>query len=207
VAGSLTIRSNALEVKVSIGKIPAAARRRLPAMMTKLATAIMRDLVDTKLTKGGILEPRTGQLRRSVFRVVEEKGANRVEGRVGFDLSVARYGRIHEFGGVITPKRAQNLTIPIGEALTTNGVARFTARELISSPEALGFTGSFVARHIMFGRRGGGDTGLPATAVPLFVLKKQVVMPARAPLSTTLANNEGTIAAALSQLVDDALVL
>jgi len=68
------------------------------------------------------------------------------------------------------PKNAQNLTIPMQAVLTANGVARYSAREVISNPAIGGFTGTFFAKGMLFGKGAGGIT-------PLFKLKKSVTIP------------------------------
>jgi hypothetical protein len=48
------------------------------------------------------------------------------------------------------------------------GVARFSARDLISNPQAFGYVGTFVHNRIIFGKKAGDNI------VPLFVLKESV---------------------------------
>jgi len=135
--------------------------RRLRTRVGPRLAAHMQDLVS-----GRLLNVRTGQGRRSISWRIERSALGNAL-LVGADLSLAPYMRIQDMGGLIVPKRSAHLTIPVGEAVTARGVARFTARELISSPGSFGFQGTFVHREIIFGRR-------KAEITPLFVLKKSV---------------------------------
>lgn len=132
---------------------------------------------------GQALQVRTGQGRRSIFhRVVV--GDHDVSVVVGADLSTARYMRVQEHGGTITPTKSRFLTIPLDAAKTGKGVARFTARELFNNPSALGFQSAFVAKGVIFGVKGrqrsvGGKRrsvlGL-GEIVPLFALKRSITL-------------------------------
>lgn len=162
---------------------------------------LQRYVADTKITSGGILEPRTGNLRRSLFSRYEESGDQAVT-TVGADLGVAVYARIQEYGGTVTGQ-AHKLTIPVGEALTDKGVARFTAPEVIANPQSFGFDSTFSAKGIIFGRIG-KITG-QAQILPLFILKDSVTLPPREYLSSSLDENLADIEADLQAAVDDAV--
>lgn len=144
---------------------------------------------------GQLLTPRTGTGRRSIFHRIETDATGGETGDivavVGADLGTARYMRLQALGGIIRPKRGQYLAIPIGEAKTGNGVPRFSARDLISDPGAYGYDSTFIAKNIIFGvkgrfRRGTVEgqrvsvrQGSVGTAIPLFVLRTSVTIPAR----------------------------
>jgi len=64
--------------------------------------------------------------------------------------------------------------------LTDNGVARYTAAELISNPGLGSFTGTFVRNGILFGKTGRDIT-------PLFSLKKSVTINAHRYMAAALA--------------------
>jgi hypothetical protein len=114
------------------------------------------------------LHRRTGNLFRSIRAQRVKREGRSVIGRVLAGQRLA-YARIQEFGGTITPVSAQYLTIPIGDALTNAGVARFDAH----GAEDAGYK-TFVANHIIFGKKPGQKK-----AVPLFLLRKQVEIPER----------------------------
>ena len=131
-----------------------------------------------------LLQKRTGNLTRAIFYRIEQFGMD-VLVRVGVDLMKAIYGRIHEHGGIITPKRAKYLTIPVGPNLTATGVMRVGAREFISNPQSLGFAGSFVnpARTAIMGRKTGG------AIEAVFALKTSVTLKPTNYISSSLGEN------------------
>ena len=151
--------------------------------LQEIGARLQRIVVTEKLASGGILEPRTGNAKRSIFSRVEiEQDGLSALARVGANLSIAKYMRIQELGGVITAKNAAHLTIPLDAAKTAKGVARFSARDVIGNPQSFGFWGTFTAKRVIFGRT--RDRGVSPT--PLFVLKRSVTLPARQPLRSTL---------------------
>ena len=152
---------------VHLGKLSPAIDR---AVEKKLRTTIGPGLARymKRLVRGDLLTVRTGTAARSIFWSLARVGRTQ-ELSVGADLSRAPYMRIQDLGGRIVPRRSANLTIPIGAALTGSGVPRFTARELIDTPEAFGYQGTFVAKDIIFGKN-------RASITPLFVLSKGVTI-------------------------------
>lgn len=140
------------------------------------------------------LKKRTGNLSRAIFYRVEGSPTSReILVRAGVDLSKAVYGRIHEHGGVIRPKRSKFLTIPVGQNVTPNGVVRVNAREFISNPGSLGFTGSFVNRSktAIMGVLADGQIE------PVFALKTQVTIRKTGYVSSSLGKNTSFIQAQL----------
>jgi len=98
------------------------------------------------------------------------------------------YAAIHEFGGTIEPKNAKWLTIPF-EGVQGRAMAYqdpFFARTL---------TGALV----MFQKRGKDE------AVPLFLLVKQVEIPARPWLNPALENNREAVVGIIGNAVKEAL--
>lgn len=71
--------------------------------------ALLERAVKLKLS-GQVLKVRTGRLRSSITHEVRDVGGT-VELVVGTNVA---YARIHEFGGVIIPKRAKYLTFVVG---------------------------------------------------------------------------------------------
>ena len=176
------------EIAVSFTRAPARITARVRDNAVRVGLGLVAHIKSTHLS-GGSLKTRTGHARRSIFSRVTPQGQDLVV-HVGADLRKAKYMRIHELGGVITPKRSQNLTIPIGEAMTAKGVARFSARQVISAPGSFGYTGTFIANDVIFGKRG---TGGDAEIVPLFALKKRVVIRAVGYLRKTLVEKKAWI--------------
>lgn len=188
---SIDIRG-ARELARAYDEMPALVASTAFSTMRRLA-AMLQDYVVRRKLAGDPLNARTRNLARSIFHRVELNGSD-IVGRVGVDLAKAKYGRLHELGGIVTPKGSVYLTIPVGQALTGSGVARFSAREFISAtshggPGMRGFTRSFVnaAKTAIMGVRASGDVE------PVFALKRRVTIPARPYLSTTLDENRDTI--------------
>lgn len=99
------------------------------------------------------LKVRTGRLRNSIFALPEYS-----RNRVLFGVGVV-YGRIQELGGVITPKKAKRLWIPLKTNMTKAGVPRFLPRDV--------FEKGFVRGNFFFLKEG-------KRAIPMFVLKDKV---------------------------------
>jgi len=150
-----------------------------------------------RLTGRPGLHPRTGTLRRS-FRFA-------VKGRHFWDTSVeikstAKYAAIHEFGGEIRPKRAKKLAIPLADAKTQAGVARW------SSPLRVTLAGLNVrcvrtpSGGLFLVSFGGHVPGTAKKAAKwLFVLRDVVRIPARMGLRDSLQKNLGRLVARLSK--------
>jgi hypothetical protein len=76
---------------------------------------------------GQRLNRRTGSLARSVVgRALRVNGIPAMEIGI-FGGPAARYAGIQEHGGVIVPKRAKALAMPVGGALTAAGVPRWAS--------------------------------------------------------------------------------
>jgi len=104
----------------------------------------------------------TGTLGRSIQ--VDRSQAGRLKVRIGTNLI---YGRIQEEGGVIRPKRVKRLPVPL------NREAKFMLRR-----------GQLRSANLTYIPRGGRDPllvrKLPGGGIkPMFVLKKEVRLPAR----------------------------
>lgn len=172
---------------------------------------------------GQMLRVRTGTGRRSIFHRIEAVG-NGDEGDivlfVGADLGTARYMRLQALGGIIRPTKGRYLTIPIGAAKTANGVARFSARDVIEDPQAHGYDSTFFRNQILFGVKGrfrkqtvegqrvSVRQGSIGTVEPLFVLKTSVTIPAhnylaaaRDRLQPAVAEELGNIGKALIEVI------
>jgi len=76
------------------------------------------------------LATRSGRLRRSFGHQLSGTGA--LEGMTGQKYSTSGYALIHELGGLIKPKTARMLAIPLPPAMTPSGVPR------MPSPRAYG---------------------------------------------------------------------
>lgn len=155
-------------VAVTGPKFSAAVRRGSVAGMERGLRRIVKVIRDEKLN-GQMLKSRSGDLRRAVFHHVLEHRLDAF-GVIGVDLKMAPHGRVHELGGVIRPKRAQHLTVPLDAVLDGRGLAMFSARQVIRAPQAYGYAGTFVHNKVIFGKDASGGI------VPLFALRDQVVL-------------------------------
>lgn len=172
------IGDKALAAKLE--KSPKGIGVALVAGMVKVGLGLRGHLAQEELS-GQSLDVRTGHGRRSAFYRVETGNEQDVIVVVGNDLRKAKYMRAHDKGAEIVPKRAANLTIPIGAAATAKGVTRFSARDVIANPGSFGYVGTFVRDGIIFGTKGKKER-----PVPLFILAKRVRLRAVGFLANTL---------------------
>lgn len=170
--GPSVVESTRMNIKVAIRSL-AGFENLPPVLVDALVKGVVlsqNDLVNAikKNLSGTVLHARTGNLRNSFVAgpiMVSESG---VEGSVG---SNSEYAAIHEHGGEITPKNGTMLTIPLSAALTPSGVARFSARTLMTNPAP--YRKTFIKHDIIFGVRARGDIE------PLFALRTSVTLSAR----------------------------
>ena len=136
--------------------------------------------------QGDKLQNRSGQLRRSF--------GSEVVGGIGqstpLTLAVfsqgSIYSRLQEYGGVIKPKKAKYLTVPLDDALTPSGVQRYpSARDLFNR-----YPDQVRVIKVKSGRLFIVSDGKPGSKPPkrkkrqsdlvwLYQLKKSVKVPAR----------------------------
>lgn len=160
-------------------------KRQLLRYLKKTAT-----IVATRNSRGypggtsdSSLSRRSGRGFQSIHDSVKVRdkggaGINGVEGLIGG----IGYLRTHEFGAVITPKRAKYLTIPLPAALNANGTPIMrSARQ---------WTGTFIIRskagNLLIVRSLGRNR-----IEPLYVLKKSVRIKPRLGMSLTLDQYAG----------------
>lgn len=121
----------------------------------------------------GTLSKRSGTLTRELNprRIgVTRAGSVKAVDEISVSFTLTGIAAVHERGAVITPKRARYLTVPLPAALDKRGVALF--------PRARDWQNTFVKRSkagnlLIFQKRGKDQI------VPLYVLKKRVVIPKR----------------------------
>jgi hypothetical protein len=187
-----------LALMAKLDGMPRNILEKLKPRMVRVGLGLVKHLKEEELS-GQALKARTGTGRRSVtYRVIDD-GQN-LTVVAGPDLSKAKYMRAQDQGATITPQRVKNLTIPIGEALTPKGVGRFTARQVIESPGAFGYVGTFVHNRIIFGKR--ADKSI----TPLFVLKTSVRIKAVGFMAHTISEKrewaESEIAAGIKEALN-----
>lgn len=159
---------NGKQAIANIAALPQTLRKMLVPAMTKVGLGFVSHLQTHKLS-GQSLNVRMGNLRRATFYRVTDEGSD-IAVVIGMDAAKAPGARALEHGATITPKRSTYLTVPLPAAQTAKGVARFTARQVIHSPEAYGYVGTFVRDKVILGKMAGGGIE------PLFALKSQVVL-------------------------------
>lgn len=168
------------EVITGVSRLRVHLRDELTQALRRGVLRVHHQVVAVEL-RGGTLQARTANLARAVFWRVEGS-AEAIIGRVGVDTARAIYGRIQALGGVIRPKRSSHLAIPLEPARTTNGVARFTAREFMANPQAFGYRGAFVNPRstALMGRTRDPHAGWQGKGYEaVFALKTQVTIPPR----------------------------
>lgn len=197
------ISSNAAAVAVRYREAPKLIAKNVVQIFRKigagLQAAVIRDKLSSRVGQQA-LGRRTGNLARAIYyKITLDTAAQDVVLVLGADRKKAAYAAAQEFGATIVPKHGKYLTIPIGAALTANGVARVSVREFIDNPHSLGFEGSFVnkAKTAIMGVRdtgpGGFDDNEDHQAEPVFLLRTRVVIPERSYLRTTVTERRGWI--------------
>lgn len=134
---------------------------------------------------------RSGQLRRSLDGIVTDSGANRMTMTMFFGGGVP-YARIHEYGGTIRPTRAQNLAIPVGDALTRAGVSRYGSPTSIWG--ALKFVLNKKTGKKLLAQAGRGKLNV------LFVLVPEVTLPPRLNFGKTFTEEATKSVAAIKAI-------
>jgi hypothetical protein len=119
------------------------------------------------------LARRSGTLARSTRPVKARLEGSKVTGGLAFG---AKYAGVHIGPGgsqvTIRPKNKKFLAIPLPAAKTAAGVPRGRPLDGIWGP-------TFISKGVIFGFSGGTKGTQSATPIPLFVLKKSVVVPRR----------------------------
>jgi len=119
------------------------------------------------------LARRTGTLARSTRPLEVRLEGNKVVGGLAFG---AEYAKVHigPAGSTFTikPKTKKFLAIPLPAAKTAAGVARGGPLDGIWGP-------TFIAKGVIFGYSGGTKGTQSKTPIPLFALKRSVVVPRR----------------------------
>ena len=141
--------------------------------MHQVGEIVRRQLISN--VSGRILKRRTGKLAQSIQSKVMTNGLSVETGSGVKSGSPLPYSDIHEKGGTIKPKNAKYLTIPTSFAMTRAGAAKFTAKDLFNTNPGK----VFIAKDMIFLKTG------KQSIKPMFILKKEVNIPARRYLSTT----------------------
>jgi len=147
------------------------------------------------------LKVRTGALRRSIVSVVSGNDLDTLQASVGSASKVGGvelvYAPIHEYGGTIKAKKAYKkvpggpyLNIPMSANKTPAGVTRLQAREVFNQGGRVIKTKN-------------GKYGVLLNGQMMFILKKQVVIPARLGMIKAAENEVPTILSSLVNLIGE----
>ena len=145
-----------------------------------------------KTFKGTRERPKTGRLSSSIFYAFETNRNGFVE---GFVEARAIYGRIHEYGGTIKPRNAKNLWIPLFGPKSTGKKAQFknlTPSDFYSMMKNKKGGQKF---SIFDSKKGNKIAAMierykgKSMILPLFLLKKEVSIPARPYITPAIVKN------------------
>lgn len=165
---SLQIEVKEKSLAQRFGKMPAAVIQGVTEGLNEFGIEADRAMI-------GALPHRSGAARKSIGHELRKLGLI-PDLAMGAIIAPPPYMKQLEYGGVIRPKNGRFLTIPQDAARTGSGAfARFTARQVISDPEAFGYGGTFVNRGKTMIL---GDPPGDAPPVPLFALVTQVTQQA-----------------------------
>lgn len=100
------------------------------------------------------------------------------------------YAALQEYGGVIKPKRAKSLLIPLPNALTPKGRVKKEARIVRRGKKysTKGFGPTFIRNGVVFAQKQGSFQGVSGQARALYVLKKSVRVHGRLGATGTIMN-------------------
>ncbi len=154
------------ELVARLGDVTPKVRENVRESVRRLQQTLQNN-IRTIFLSGSPLHVRSGDLRNSINLAPIQESEHEIRGPVGTNLI---YAAIQNYGGTITPKSAQFLTIPLDAALTPAGVMRWSAREIIESPSAGGYLGTFFRNGVLFGKTASGID-------PLFALRTSVTIP------------------------------
>jgi len=141
---------------------------------------------------------KSGRLRGSLgYRV--NSGTELEVGSLTGDTALI-YARQVEFGGTIVGKPW--LAIPLSTMKTKAGVGGIRARDVRASPSQFGYSGTFVAKGVVFGKLPGKTKKGGKNIVPLFALKKSVDQKGRPYLIPTVERDLPMVADEIKAAVD-----
>jgi len=163
--------------------------KELAAQFAKLDQAVAEETLTLAVKAGGLVvqsaaqekAPRkTSSLARSIHTEVTQSSPNYVEIAIGTDLE---YAAIHEFGGVIKPKNAKFLAIPVS-----------SAAKIAVSPNNYPDKLRFVPRPF-------GGMMVDREGEVHFILRTSVTIPAHPYLRPALDENEDEAANAMAKVL------
>ncbi|MCK4624567.1 MAG: hypothetical protein KAV00_04595 [Phycisphaerae bacterium] len=192
--------------KREIRRLEGLGKRFLPALTRAArygAEQLASKIAEQELGPDGTLKVVTGKLRSSLRGRVVSTGAT-IVAAVGVTKGPAtKYAAIHEHGGVIRPKNAKALAIPLPAARGPGGKPRFPGgpREAARKhPNMFMLKQKGKAPLLCYAKRVRGKAGgRVSELVPLFVLKKSVKVPAKHWLSGGAWKHRGIFVVGVQQ--------
>ena len=193
--------------KDTIAKLAALGRQIQPALERAAlhgATVLASQIGAEEFGPGKSLNVVTGNLRRSLAGRVVRSGDPLIAAVCVTKGPASKYATIHEYGGVIKAKGGKALAIPLNAAKTPGGRPRFPGGPLEAGQKLKTFVVAekgkppliCTTKHVA----GGGKK--VRELVPLFVLVKQVKMPARHWLREGVRKHQGVFRVALREELD-----
>lgn len=161
------------EVRKNVRALPSALFPDVKAIFKSYALQLQGAMVIA--TKGEQLKSRSGALSKNWVPEIGGFNLKTLFAQVSNGLP---YVAIHQFGGTIEAKRSKYLTIPLKAMKTASGVVKMTIGQAIAARKTF-FKKSKAGNLILFENRPKTDGGKARRPVPLFVLKKSVVVPKR----------------------------
>jgi hypothetical protein len=133
--------------------------------------------------KGTRIRPKTGNLMNSIFSgyVLNSSGDDIAEGVVGVrskkgNAGTRPYGRIHEYGGPIVPRKAKNLWIPLLGPKTTGLASPYRNMSPSDFVDAMKRKGPVAIVSLQRSTKSGK---VKQKVIAMFALRQHVEMPER----------------------------
>lgn len=192
----ITIKTDRTKIDALIKRIQSVSPKDRAQVIKKSLVAAALEVeshMQEKVLSGQVLKVRTGALRRSITSAVTDIDGDmialigsgvRQSRKATYDASQNRwnpdgrlpYADIQETGGVIKPRKAKYLAIPLPAALTAAGVLKKRPRDYRDTFVRTSKSGNL----IIFQK-----VGARGKITALFVLKKSVTVPASRYMSIT----------------------
>lgn len=192
---AVDVKIDARRYRALLARTPKAFRKALDTSADLIGVDFEKRFKRDRLSGRPGVKDRSGKLKSDFrYRLKRTKGVQQVY----FSFANNRYARIHEHGGTIVPVRRDWLTIPVGPALDSRGVAKGRARRfpgltfikvneqtalLVAKgkPKSFGIrrSGRFYKILQRIGKRTGFLKAKTKIGKVYFVLKKSVFVPAR----------------------------
>lgn len=143
------------------------------------------------------LKVRSGELRRSIAAMPVMEDSHGLSGGMMAGQGLP-YAMLQEFGGTILPVKASMLAIPMEEALTSSGVAKFAPQDAASAGYDRVFFSNVGSQLMMWGVKDG-------QMFPLFLMVRSVTVQARPFAGPTLDANKTWVEGRLKHAVDEGM--